>query len=335
MNIRELAKLAGLSKSTVAYALKSSPLVNKATREHVQALAKEHGYTPSPVVNQFMHQIRTSQVRKRSSNLAYILHGKEAKLGKRQLHEKEIIEGAIEQAKRLGYAMEIIPWEAEKLTEQRLNSVIKARGIQGILIGPASQTQAMLKLDWERVYALASGYTLKDPPLDRIASDLFLSINTSIERALSRNYRKVILAISESSDARVGYRWSSAALIQKELHGTKRVQLLTDNWNCPKTSTLDKLEASKGCAIIGPHQVYSHLQKIGLSSPADIGFIALDTCGTPQTISAIYQPHREMGAQAVNLIASRVERGQYGLPELPIHITQECGWHEGETLPIR
>ncbi|WP_269522283.1 LacI family DNA-binding transcriptional regulator [Coraliomargarita parva] len=335
MNIRELAELAGLSKSTVAYALKNSPLVNKTTRERVQALAKTHGYTPSPVVNQFMHQIRTSQVRKRSSNLAYILHGHEARLGERQLHEQELIEGASEQAKRLGYAMEIIPWEAEALTEMRLNSVIKARGIQGILIGPASQTQAMLKLDWARVYALASGYTLKDPPLDRIASDLFLSIITSIEQALSRNYRKIILAISESSDARVGYRWRSAALIQKELHGTKRVQLLTDNWDCPKPSILDKLAASKGCAIIGSQQVYSHLQKIGLSIPTDIGFIALDTCGIPKTISAIYQPHKEMGAQAVNQIASMVERGQFGLPNLPIHITKECGWHEGETLPIR
>ncbi|HEX7814271.1 LacI family DNA-binding transcriptional regulator [Dyella sp.] len=40
----DLAALAGVSKITVSRALSDSPLVNRKTRDHVQALAREHGY---------------------------------------------------------------------------------------------------------------------------------------------------------------------------------------------------------------------------------------------------------------------------------------------------
>lgn len=54
-NISELAKLAGVSAGTVSRALAGKDLVNRVTRERIQALAREHGFRP----NQLASRLRT------------------------------------------------------------------------------------------------------------------------------------------------------------------------------------------------------------------------------------------------------------------------------------
>ncbi|MFN4134079.1 MAG: LacI family DNA-binding transcriptional regulator [Novosphingobium sp.] len=56
-NIAELARMAGVSAGTVSRALANKSLVNKETRERIQALAREHGFRP----NQMARRLRTQQ----------------------------------------------------------------------------------------------------------------------------------------------------------------------------------------------------------------------------------------------------------------------------------
>ncbi|MCY1671786.1 LacI family DNA-binding transcriptional regulator [Novosphingobium sp. SL115] len=56
-NIAELAKMAGVSAGTVSRALADKDLVNKETRERIQALAREYGFRP----NQMARRLRTQQ----------------------------------------------------------------------------------------------------------------------------------------------------------------------------------------------------------------------------------------------------------------------------------
>lgn len=55
MNITDLARLAGVSAGTVSRALANKTLVNRETRERIQALAAEHGFRP----NQLASRLRT------------------------------------------------------------------------------------------------------------------------------------------------------------------------------------------------------------------------------------------------------------------------------------
>jgi DNA-binding LacI/PurR family transcriptional regulator len=56
-NIAELARMAGVSAGTVSRALAGKPLVNKDTREKIQAIADEHGFRP----NQMARRLRTQR----------------------------------------------------------------------------------------------------------------------------------------------------------------------------------------------------------------------------------------------------------------------------------
>lgn len=56
-NIAELARMAGVSPGTVSRALAGKPLVNKDTREKIEAIANEHGFRP----NQMARRLRTQR----------------------------------------------------------------------------------------------------------------------------------------------------------------------------------------------------------------------------------------------------------------------------------
>ncbi|MFM2300554.1 MAG: hypothetical protein RLZZ84_290 [Pseudomonadota bacterium] len=58
-NIAELARLAGVSTGTVSRALADKSLVNKETRERIQAIAREHGFRP----NQMARRLRVQETK--------------------------------------------------------------------------------------------------------------------------------------------------------------------------------------------------------------------------------------------------------------------------------
>ncbi len=49
LTMTDIARLAAVSESTISRALTNSPLVSNKTRERIQALALEHGYTVNPI----------------------------------------------------------------------------------------------------------------------------------------------------------------------------------------------------------------------------------------------------------------------------------------------
>ena len=51
LQMTDIAKLAGVSKSTVSRALKDSPLIAATTRERIRRLAQQAGYAVNPVAS--------------------------------------------------------------------------------------------------------------------------------------------------------------------------------------------------------------------------------------------------------------------------------------------
>jgi len=338
MNIRELAKLAGVSKTTAAYAIKNNPRVSQEVRERVQKLAQEHGYQQSPVVKAFMHEMRRGKAyRERLYSLCYITSlDKTTRVSRLRAYafERDIFEGARDEAEALGYPLEVITLDPEALSQQRLKQIIQAKGIRGLFIGPGGDAFTQLELDLDQLATISFGYTITEPELDRIASDLLLATKEAANRAFERRYRTIIFAITPNHDDRVGNRWTSGAGALHALHGGRKIRILRDRFNVLVEKLVPLIQRCPAPVVLGESNLIEGLAKSGIRIPRDCGFVALST-NIQSNHTAIIQPNYQIGKLGIERLSMKVERSQWGIPETPTRTVLKCDWQEGETLPQR
>ncbi len=107
-NISDIARLAGVSKSTVSRALNNSPLIGQDTRERIQALAKSHNFKINVPAR------RLSM--KRSNTIAFVTHAYHKEFSVADLFGLEIMGGISKGLAMHGYDMLVVhvnPHETE------------------------------------------------------------------------------------------------------------------------------------------------------------------------------------------------------------------------------
>lgn len=329
MTIRELAHISGLSKTTVADALRNDPKVSSKTRRRVKTLAAEHGYLPSPQINQFMQGVRAGKLRKRQFSLAYLSSRGLPRNGSTYPYEQQIINGAMAEAESLGYCFTLI--DCNQYSASRLETVLLSRGVRGVLLGPAEEPHAELNLNWSRFAVVRSGYSFDYPDSDLIAPDIFQAVEYAIDQAVTMGYARVIVGINAKTDERVGRRWLSAATTQSALRKNNQIVIVRGELDYVIDQLILQTQNSESTVVIGHLEMLTRLEKAGKRFPQDMGFISFDHSECPQHCTAIVQPFRECGRRTITQLSMLVEHSQWGLPEIPARFTLKCGWREGAT----
>jgi DNA-binding LacI/PurR family transcriptional regulator len=107
-NISDIAKLAGVSKSTVSRALNNSPLIGQETRERIQAIAKQHAFK----INMPARRLSLKQ----SNTIAFVTHAYYKDFSVADLFGLEIMGGISQGLYARGYDLLVVhvnPHETE------------------------------------------------------------------------------------------------------------------------------------------------------------------------------------------------------------------------------
>ena len=125
INIFEVAKLAGVSKSTVSRALNNDYGISPEAKEKVLAAVEALKYRPN---------ISARYLRKNTNNLLGILISSEYAENEDAIHPINSIKitGIIKKAKELDY--DVIIFVEDISDHSRLNNIIKEKGIAGIIL---------------------------------------------------------------------------------------------------------------------------------------------------------------------------------------------------------
>lgn len=331
ITIRQIAACAGMHFTTVALALRDSPKINIATRNRLQKLAAEMGYRPDPMLSALQAYKRTVRRPHYQATIAWINNWPE----REQLlcfHEfRAYYEGAKSRADELGYQIEEFWMHKPGVTPDRIHKVLRARGIQAMLLPPQPRAHMWLDFDYSEFSALALGYSLHPPRLHVITNHHLHSITLLLEHLWSLGYRRPGMYIDYNWDAKVGNSWAAGMLLHRWQHASgSRIPIVVKNaQQYPIDSWVKKYRPD---VVVSFNNNLPALHSVGLAVPDEIGFASLNVTDSDQLISGICQNDRLIGYKSVDLLVDMLHRGERGIPAVPIRTLVEGTLNPGSTL---
>lgn len=335
--MKHVAQAIGVSIMTVSLALRRAPSIPAATRERVLAAAAKLGYRPNPMVAALMAGLRGRRARNKAVHvIAYVESFPLKRSPQEAAALRDYRQGAAAAAAKHGYRLEIFHLGESGLQEARLEQVLRARGIRGVIFSPFPSPGATLNQSWEN-HALASiGYSLRKPVLHRAMNHQAHSMQLALAALVDLGYRTIGVAIPRPQNERVERIWlSSVLLAQRDYEGTEtRFPLLIfDQGGRPLSTWLRRYRPE--VVVTTERELLPVLRRIGRAIQQQVGFVHLHITKDLADWSGVDQNDERIGAAAVDLVLEQLQGNDFGIPKNAKTVLIEGRWLPGKTAPGR
>lgn len=325
--LRDVATVAGVSKSTAQRALANDPRCAEKTRLKVAATAARMGYVPDPVFAAVGSR-RRSRRTDTAAPVAYIVGKKPGtqNVGARYMpHCKN-------RASELGYRLEEIDL-ARLEAPHRIWQTLYARGFVGVIIGSVRKDFHEILLANDLFPTVCVG-RLDPLPFHTIRPSIQAATRLVWEKTIACGYRRIGATVFSHQPALEDdfARFSTVA-------GSHLLSFPDEPLIPPLRCGFDEqsefipwVKRNKPDAIIGFHDgLIDRLEDAGLRVPEDIGFASLHR--RTRRASGIRENVRACADRAVNFLDQMVRLGERGPAETPINLMIEGTWVDGDSLP--
>jgi DNA-binding LacI/PurR family transcriptional regulator len=337
VTLAEVARVAGVHKATAARALNRDPRITAETRQAVEAAAEKLGYKVNHLLSAWM-STRRRQVPVASATIAYVT-GHPTRHGWRPLASDlpDFFPGALARAEQAGFKLEDF-WLREKgMTPPRFTGILRARGIQGVLIGrmPGYET-TLLEYDWSGFSVVALGVSLVAPVFHRVREDHFRTASLAATQCHQRGFRRIGLAFDRVDDiGRMNDMWVGGFLSEqvKWQRTSNRVPpLLSHAPDRAKFLAWFRRHRPDVILVSQAEPMRGWLASARIRVPEDVGLVDL-RCYDPQSGSTgVHYDFSQTGAVGVELLIGLMHRQERGIPGRPQEVLLEGDWIEGRTL---
>ncbi|HSI84647.1 MAG TPA: substrate-binding domain-containing protein, partial [Candidatus Methylacidiphilales bacterium] len=323
------------------------PSIPEGTRSRIIDLAREHGYTPDPLVSKLMTQLRTSRRKRSAEKLAYLTWWPTEYGWRECTNDVILFEGARDRALQIGYEFEHIWAKAPRLSAARLSKILYTRAIRGLIIGPPDpvvRPLAHISLDWKYFSCAAIGLSIVKPDLHTAAHHHYHGTTLALRKMRYHGYQRIGFAARTGDISRNNNSWLAGYHVYNQMLPRERQvgpYMAEDQRNIWDRDALARwIDREKPDAVLSTRvEAYLAMKDLGIRVPEDIGFATLDLFETQVTwlklesvIAGIDQKGRTLGAAAVDLVDTQLRSNEYGLPVDPRKVMLEGMWHEGTTL---
>lgn len=325
--LKDIAEACGVTATTVSLALRGHARISEATRVRIQKAAREMGYEPDARLSHLMRYLREPAHRKENPVLALVTDG--------EIRAKEDArpfctwKGFQSRSEQLGYRPEEFSLDIEGLSPGRLNSILRARNIRGVVFGGLWKPDFVKEMDLSELACASIGHVIREPVLSRAASDKFSNTVFLCQRLWSMGYRRIGLVIPEVQEIRVEDTFLGGYLTFHFRHRHK-------GWTAPLTheaewspeAALRWTRKNRPDAIIAAYpglgrHLRQHLPK------EEMPYVAVINHFGDSDSPGIAQRHDLVAAAAVNLIDGQLGRSEYGVPEQPVVQLIRGNWVDG------
>src|SRR5690242_3429212 len=181
VTVYDIARRVGVSHTTVARALGNRREVSKERREEIQRVAAEMGYTPDPHLAALANYRKSLGPAKFQSVVVWINHWQQPDQLRHFGEFERYWQGAAETAGKQGFKLEDFRWPLG-CTPKRLERMLEARGVEGVLIPPHNDLLDWGDFDWEKFSVLRFGMSVQSPDSNLVTTDQFRATGMAVSR---------------------------------------------------------------------------------------------------------------------------------------------------------
>ncbi len=319
--------------TTVSRALRDDPRITSAQRRRVQAIAGKLGYQPDSLLSAFAHYCRARNTSAITAALAWI-NARRDPDELRSFREFDLYwQGAAAEAARAGYRLEEFRVN-DRLPPARLERILRARGIRGILLPPGNIDWP--DFPWDRFSVVRFGYTVREPRAHLVTSHQLADGMIAWRSMRERGYRRIGL---------VTVAWAATHFAA----GYLQAQLFAENGLPLTPLLLQSDDPASRCRVLKPWlrrmrpdailtdiaDLRGQIEQVGYRVPEDIGLATTTLLDGGDIDAGIDQNSEEIGQAAAQLLISLTHRNELGLPAIVREVLIEGKWVDGTSLPRR
>lgn len=334
--LRTLARELGLSRTTVSDALCGSHRVKAETAARVRAAAKAAGYERNPLTGAVMSQLRRSRGQQFRGVLAAVEIVEAVHSPLAQRYNDALMSGVMARAGELGFNVERFVVGPQGVRLNRLDTILHTRGIQGLILLPASGFPDLSALSWHRYTAVYADYFIDHPPLHCVCSDHYRSMIALLRELHARGYRRPGLFMEISLSERLQFRWEGAFLaLQKYLPEITEVPTLRSR-NINFETFAPWFRKHDPDVVIGHFpDAMDWMSACGAKLPSTHGFVCLNRLRTSGNCACVDLQTAQLGARSTELVVGQLLHNELGVPTQPSLTTIPARLIEGPTLRPR
>lgn len=333
----DIAKALGISQVAVSLALRNSPRVSEERRKQVHETAERMGYFPDPLATGLVRSKKHAGAPAVRASLAWLNCWADPK----QLRAYPVFErywkGAQVTAEKFGYRLEEFVCNA-RLSPARLEAVLVARGIQGILLPPHSFQPDWDGFNWGRFSVVRLGRMPESPAAHTVTADQVQNTIMAVREMRARGYRRIgFIGFDNPSN----YRWLFEAgflRAQLEMPPEERLPILALHPVQPHSSQPELenwLNTEKPDAILTPSpEVREMLESCGRRVPDDVGLVSVSNV-EGKIHAGIDQNPEEIGRVSMLVLLSLMYDNDRGIPPIRREVLIAGRWVDGDSLPKR
>jgi LacI family transcriptional regulator len=326
---REIARVLKLHYSTVSLGLRDSPLLKAATKQKIQEAARRLGYKPDPMLN----ALSAYRLSKRPAPFHGVLGWINSWRKRDQLLAnpayKVYYEGACDCAKKLGYDIQEFWMHEAGMAPRKLEGILKARNIQGMLIPPIRPPDSHVDIDFTDFFVVTFGYSMQPRNMHLVTNHHAQCIDLIMSKIAELGYRRPGYCCPPSSDIGNNYIWLTRAL-----YLTERYPTLSQLPRPPleRKGFAKWLDKNQPDVLIAFGDLLPMVESLGYRVPRDVGFVSVAVNPHDAYISGANQNDFLIGQTAVNVLVGMINHQERGVPEIPIRTLVDSVWFPGKTV---
>ena len=321
-SVRQIAKQAGVSITTVSRVLNNHPRVSAAAREKVMAAANEARYLPT--------------VGRRSTVNIALLYAGSPEVG--SAFDAALMEGMASGMEEFGYDLMVLDGSRVRQSSESYGQVFLQKGIRGVIVRSSASSRYIAKeILGEGVPAVVLGDRFEHDSATFVGSDSVVASREAIEHLIGLGHRKigVVTNIEDDCDHLDRLQGYYEAMEQAGLeHGEKlifRTPAHRQGGEAFMNRFASMADRPTALYFVDPFAGLAALNRayaLGLSIPDDLSIVGFDDhewrfISRPR-MTAVCQDAIALGRSAFRVLNQRIDHG----PHAELAIDTKPAWLE-------